>query len=271
MKDMKNDGGTLENHNNKVQSEKTMNDGDTSNTTVEQNKEDPIRVPTENPEINGIDYDPDCLHGEWIRVERKKNGKKINRSGFGGAVKGENVLSQLIKDGAINGEINVQNQLQKTIEAFNEGLRQKSMPKLKKKRPRMDFLAAKQNGPGSSRGPNAITRGNSVTKGGGQPKIIKQGDGALFKKEVQSNVVPSKGKEQQLASTMPTQQHEGHIKKDGNPTKHNKPPDPNLMGKDHMQIEEINKNVDSEVVKSMARTKEKNIMGLTHDIQMGMN
>jgi hypothetical protein len=42
------------------------------------------------------------------------------------------------------------------------------------------------------------------------------------------------------------------------------------MGKEHTQIE-VNKNVDREVVKSMARTEEKDIMGLTHDIQMGMN
>lgn len=101
-----------------------------------------------------------------------------------------------------------------------------------------------------------MLRGNNVIKEGVQPKVFKQGVGAIFiKRQVQSNVVPSKGREQQLAATMPTQQYEGHIKKDGNPTKHNKPPDPNLMGKDHMQIEEINKNVDREVVKSMALKK----------------
>jgi hypothetical protein len=266
MEDLKNDDGTATKNNNKVQRETKMDGGDKS-TTIEktENLEDRRREPAEIAEINAIDCDPESLHGEWIRVEQKKNGKKLNKNGFGAILKEENVLSQLTKSDAINGVRNLQNQLQKTIEAFQDGLRQKNKPKLKKKRPRMDLLGVKKHGSSSSKGPDAIIKGNNFTDGGNQPKATQQGDTTKLVKEMNSNVGPNKGRDHQpsTSNTMNTQHYyEGHLKKDGNPIQHNKSNDPNLiLGKDHMQIEENHKIIASGDMKS-TESRGKNYYGL---------
>ncbi|PNX77058.1 hypothetical protein L195_g033019, partial [Trifolium pratense] len=89
-----------------------------------------------------LEVNPELLHGDWIKVERRKKGNKINSRGSSGNQKGTVPVS---KSGTTSME-NVKSMNGQVGETINVGIGQKQKARFKKKRPRHDNIGISNNG-----------------------------------------------------------------------------------------------------------------------------
>jgi hypothetical protein len=136
--------------------------------------------------------EPDSLHGDWIRVERKKRNNKINARG--GTQRGtfSNQHSGTVSPN-MEGFVNMLKNMPKD-NGYQVGSNQKSRMKFKKKRPRQDNIATnnndmKANQPASGSSSGGVHAGRDTTiQGKDQFNKNQIGANSNFKIGVEANL-----------------------------------------------------------------------------------
>lgn len=267
-----------------VMAEKTENSGEGSSgggatvTGEKPGKNQTVNHGVSNEEISTNPVQPvteiphDFLHGDWIKVERRKRNNKINARGFSG-VSG-NVHNQHSNNAILNmvEKLNRQYPVQKKNGNVTGSFNAMSKNHLKKKRPRNGEI---QVGPISKTVPLKFQVGPSqnshgVNKGGYTATKGKMGSGLSHVERPNSK--QDGGQHDPGPHNLDTHEVQDQVQLDNASLQHNqtgaKPND--MESKDKINVE-LPAALNGKTSKHVHQDIGENIMGLTHDTNMILN